>query len=307
MLWKRTKPENAYQGKWKFIKRISLTILATNWHLIPVFPPPHYIRLREALSFTCQGDVCSFSHNHVVARHRFHDNRRNCKCLGNFYASSFAKRCESRFWYFTDNLEVTFSGSHGIGVDLTHVPSPVGFLNLSYVKIPTSVVIMGEHDSGVLSNDVVMNAENCLSIHPHPRHLHEHERKFTALNYSSIESCLNLKPNYGRYCYGLRWNSINSISFVRQSFKFSCRFSPKQEIAKSDHVKKLSLFASWETEKRKEEEKLITKRYKNVESKPEQERKTNKENFKRMPRANPIKLLQENRARRRKGKIFVSN
>lgn len=78
MEWKGSEKKgqkNAYQGKWKFIRKIfSLTILATNWHLIPIFSPPHNIWLGETLGFTCQCYVCPFSHNHIIASHRFHDN-----------------------------------------------------------------------------------------------------------------------------------------------------------------------------------------------------------------------------------------
>lgn len=150
-----------------------LTILATNWHLIPILSTPHNIRLGEALSLTCQRNVCAFSHNHIIASHRFHDNRRNWKPKIFFMLRAAVSEKRNNVWHFTNNLEVTFPGSHGIGVHLTHVPSPVWFLDFAYVQIPASVVVVSQNDPRILCDDVVMDAENRLSVYAHPRYLQE--------------------------------------------------------------------------------------------------------------------------------------
>jgi hypothetical protein len=73
----------------------------------------------------------------------------------------------------TNNLKVTFSWSHGIRVHLTHVPSSIQLFDFSYMQIPTSMVVVCENDARILRYDVVMDAENRLSIHAHPRYLNE--------------------------------------------------------------------------------------------------------------------------------------
>lgn len=71
----------------------------------------------------------------------------------------------------TYNLKVALAGAHWIGVHLTHVPASIVLLHLLDVQVPGSMIIVGEADSIVLRDDIVMNRENCLRIHAHPSHL----------------------------------------------------------------------------------------------------------------------------------------
>ena len=177
-MWKR--PANC-TSKWKRLSRemeiyrkfsLSLTIFATNWHLIPIFSPPHNVRFGKTLGFTHQRHICAFSHNHIIASHRFDDNRRNC---GRNVVLSDNEINLQHLLALTYDLEVTFSGSHGIGVHLTHVPASIRLLHLPDVQIPATVIIVCQYDAWVLSDDIVVDAENRLSINAHPRDLHQEE------------------------------------------------------------------------------------------------------------------------------------
>lgn len=76
----------------------------------------------------------------------------------------------------TDHLEVALPRSHRIGVHLAHVPTAVRLLHLSNVQVPAAVVVVGQHDARILCDDVVVNAENRLRVHPHPRDLQQRMR-----------------------------------------------------------------------------------------------------------------------------------
>jgi len=68
-------------------------------------------------------------------------------------------------------LDVSNSGPHRIRVDLAHVPSPVVLLDVCDVQIPGAVVVEGQRNAGVLGDDVVVDGQNCLRVHSHPRNL----------------------------------------------------------------------------------------------------------------------------------------
>lgn len=160
----------------------SLTILATNWHLIPILSTPHHIRLWEAFGFTCQRYVCPLSHNHIVASHRFHYYGRNWNwgfqgfhvLSGSIDPTRGDKRQKHIFvWYFTNNLQISLPRPHGIGINLAHVPSSIWLFDLPDVQVPAAMVVVSQHNSRILSDDIVMNAEDRLCVNSYPRDLNQ--------------------------------------------------------------------------------------------------------------------------------------
>lgn len=71
----------------------------------------------------------------------------------------------------TNDLKITRSVSHRVGVDLTHVPAAIHLLDVADVEVPGPVVVVGEGHPRVLGDDVMVDREDCLSVHPHPGHL----------------------------------------------------------------------------------------------------------------------------------------
>lgn len=169
-------------GEMKIYREASLTIFATNWHLVSILPSPHYVWLGETLSFACQRHICAFSHNHIIASHRFDDYGGNCGKSERCITPTDSDTTSSD--KLTYNLEVTFSGSHGIRVHLTHVPASIWLLNLSDVKIPAAVIVVRQHDAWILCDDVVVDAENRLCVDANPRDLQAREGKS---NFTSVE------------------------------------------------------------------------------------------------------------------------
>ena len=89
-------------------------------------------------------------------------------------------RLRHEIWYFTYNLQVALSRSHGIRVHLTHVPSSIGFFDFSYVQIPAAMVIVSQNDSRILCYNVVMDTEDGLGIYSHPCYLQSCRRANTS-------------------------------------------------------------------------------------------------------------------------------
>ena len=61
--------------------------------------------------------------------------------------------------------------NHRVGVDLTHVPASVALLGTVQVEVPLVLPRPGQRDPGVPGDDVVVDGENGLSVHPDPGHL----------------------------------------------------------------------------------------------------------------------------------------
>lgn len=141
-----------FQHSWKFFYVI-FTIFTINWHLIPIFSSPHNIWLGKTFGSTLQCHIRSFPHNQVIACQWFHDNWRNWK------VSSEKKFC---LVHWTTNECLTYRQPEGspsaiswdlcwpekvlivkslmpffrlywMSTYLTHIPSPVSFLDFSYV------------------------------------------------------------------------------------------------------------------------------------------------------------------------------
>jgi hypothetical protein len=87
----------------------------------------------------------------------------------------------------TYDLEVTLPGSHGIGVHLTHVPTSIRFLHFPNVQIPTAVIVVRQHNARILCDDVVVDAENRLRVHAHPRDLRTHGNSIDVVELHSNE------------------------------------------------------------------------------------------------------------------------
>ena len=71
----------------------------------------------------------------------------------------------------THNLHIAGPVHHGVRVDLTHIPAPVTLLGAVQVEIPLVLTRPGQRDPGVPGDDVVVDGENGLSVHPDPGHL----------------------------------------------------------------------------------------------------------------------------------------
>lgn len=60
---------------------------------------------------------------------------------------------------------------HGIGVDLTHVGTPVLGLRVLDVQRPRTEVVVGDGEPGVVRDDVLVNRQNRLGVRLDPCHL----------------------------------------------------------------------------------------------------------------------------------------
>lgn len=82
----------------------------------------------------------------------------------------------------TNHLEISFTGAHWVRVDLAHVPAPVRLLHLLDVQVPGAMVIVRKRNPGILRNHFVVNGEDCLCVHAHPRQLERVTRAETVVN-----------------------------------------------------------------------------------------------------------------------------
>jgi hypothetical protein len=71
----------------------------------------------------------------------------------------------------THDLKVPLSTSHGVGVDLTHVPAAVSLVYVLDVQVPRAVVVVRQGDARILRDHVVMDREYRLCVHTDPCHL----------------------------------------------------------------------------------------------------------------------------------------
>lgn len=73
----------------------------------------------------------------------------------------------------TDNFQVTLSASHRVCVHLTHVPPAILLLNLLYVKVPRTMVIVRQRYPWILRDDITVDGQDSLRIDTHPCHLEQ--------------------------------------------------------------------------------------------------------------------------------------
>ena len=81
----------------------------------------------------------------------------------------------------TYDIEVAQSGFCLASVDLTHVGSLVGPLDIFDVKIPRPMALVADFDPRVASDHAVLNGQNCGSVEVDPCHL---KGKPTAVTFS---------------------------------------------------------------------------------------------------------------------------
>ena len=74
----------------------------------------------------------------------------------------------------THNLDVAGPVDHRVRVDLTHVPPAVTLLGTVEVEVPLVLPGPGERYPGVPGDDVVVDGQDGLSVHPHPGNLRQH-------------------------------------------------------------------------------------------------------------------------------------
>ncbi len=72
----------------------------------------------------------------------------------------------------TDDLQEDLLTAHGICVDLAHVPASVVLVDLVDVQSPDLLVVVRQRHALVARDDVVVDGEDGLRVHAHPRHLH---------------------------------------------------------------------------------------------------------------------------------------
>lgn len=81
----------------------------------------------------------------------------------------FSESCSDRGEIkLTNNLQISFSWPHRICVYLTHIPTSITLLDFSYMQIPTTMVVVRKDDPRILCDDIMMNAENRLSVDANP-------------------------------------------------------------------------------------------------------------------------------------------
>lgn len=71
----------------------------------------------------------------------------------------------------TNYIKISSLALHGIGIDLTHVPSTIRFSDLPYVKVPRTMIAVGHGDAMILRDHVTRDREDRLSVDSQPRHL----------------------------------------------------------------------------------------------------------------------------------------
>ena len=115
------------------------------WFSILSFP--NNLRFWISTCFTREVDTFPFSDYEVVGGSAVNDGWRNL------------------------DLQVSSLTSHGVSVDLTHVPASVNLLDVGDVKLPLLVLPVGEGHPLVPGDDAVVNGHDGLGVHPHPGNL----------------------------------------------------------------------------------------------------------------------------------------
>ena len=72
---------------------------------------------------------------------------------------------------FTNNFKVSRTMSHGISIDLTHVPAPVIRLHSLQLQSPNIGLWPFEWNPRIARNHIIVDGENSLRIHSNPSYL----------------------------------------------------------------------------------------------------------------------------------------
>ena len=108
----------------------------------------------------------------------------------------------------TYDIEVAQSGFCLASVDLTHVGSLVGPLDIFDVKIPRPMALVADFDPRVASDHAVLNCQNCGSVEVDPCHL---KGKSTGVTFSIFWSELfDVTTVVSRYYLVTLFSSIPS-------------------------------------------------------------------------------------------------
>ena len=73
--------------------------------------------------------------------------------------------------FFTNNFEVSRPMSHGVSVDLTHVPAPVIRLHSLQLQSPNIGLWPFQWNTRITRNHIIVDGENGLRIHSNPSYL----------------------------------------------------------------------------------------------------------------------------------------
>ena len=122
-----------------------LSIFIVKWFSILSFP--NNLRFWISTCFTREVDTFPLSDNEVVGGSAVNDGWRNL------------------------DLQVSSLTSHGVSVDLTHVPASVNLLDIGDVELPLLVLTVGEGHPLVPGDDAVVNGHDGLGVHPYPGNL----------------------------------------------------------------------------------------------------------------------------------------
>ena len=136
--------------------------------VVPVLSPPDDVRWRVAAGVTGESHVVSLPHHHVLGLPGLHYGGRH---WGGQESGQSLPLYSVLLTGLTHNLHVARPVNHRVGVDLTHVPAPVALLGTVQVEVPLVLPRPGQRDPGVPGDDVVVDGENGLSVHPDPGHL----------------------------------------------------------------------------------------------------------------------------------------
>lgn len=98
----------------------------------------------------------------------------------------------------TDDVQIADLILHRICVDLTHVPSLIGFLYVLYPEHPCSILHMRHGHAMILGDDVRLDWEDCLCVDFQPRNLStEHNEEgsewYQTANQADLINLLPLK------------------------------------------------------------------------------------------------------------------
>lgn len=71
----------------------------------------------------------------------------------------------------TYNIQIPRLALHRIGVYLAHVPALIALPDISYPQLPGLLLRVQNSDALVFGDNMVLDRQDCLRIHPEPRHL----------------------------------------------------------------------------------------------------------------------------------------
>lgn len=143
----------------------------------------------------------------------------------------------------TYNLEVTGLTLHRIGVNLAHVPSPVGFFHLSYVEEPRPVIAVRHCYSMILRDDVTGYRQYRLGVHAQPCHLQQNwrikkKRKTLVSTLHLLFPIREKSYSFLRFCKRRKEKRGTVVEDRHRPFLYRNRRSLLAARSRSNHVEK---------------------------------------------------------------------